>query len=178
MTFFDQHNMKRLDEHYTHLRDFPGGTSSKEPTCQCRRHKKCGSDPWMWKILWRRAWQPTSVFLPEESMDRGAWWLQSIESQRVGHDQNYLAHTHTFTLKHFGMHFLLLPILLPQWPLPLQGYIPNEPFSFSLGPDEADLSRNHTLKDSHSNQSREAHLLRVRNRCYWKPLTFWDCYSL
>ena len=24
---------------------FPGGTSGKEPTCQCRRHKKCGSNP-------------------------------------------------------------------------------------------------------------------------------------
>ena len=24
-------------------------------------------DPWVWKILWRRAWQPTPVFLPGES---------------------------------------------------------------------------------------------------------------
>ena len=23
---------------------------------------------------WRRQWQPTPVFLPRESMDRGAWW--------------------------------------------------------------------------------------------------------
>ena len=23
---------------------------------------------------WRREWQPTSVFLPKNSMDRGAWW--------------------------------------------------------------------------------------------------------
>ena len=23
---------------------------------------------------WRRAWQPIPVFLPEESIDRGAWW--------------------------------------------------------------------------------------------------------
>ena len=30
-------------------------------------------DPWVRKIPWRRAWQPTPVFLPEESMDRGAW---------------------------------------------------------------------------------------------------------
>ena len=26
-----------------------------------------GFDPWVGKILWRRAWQPTPVFLPEES---------------------------------------------------------------------------------------------------------------
>ena len=25
-------------------------------------------------IHWRRKWQPTPVFLPEESQDRGAWW--------------------------------------------------------------------------------------------------------
>ena len=29
---------------------------------------------WMGKIPWRRKWQPTPVFLPGESMDRGAWW--------------------------------------------------------------------------------------------------------
>ena len=27
----------------------------KEPTCQCRRHKRCGFDPWIRKISWRRA---------------------------------------------------------------------------------------------------------------------------
>ena len=37
-------------------------TSGKEPACQCRRHKRHGFDPWVGKILWRRAWQPTSVF--------------------------------------------------------------------------------------------------------------------
>ena len=26
-----------------------------------------GFDPWVGKILWRRAWRPTPVFLPEES---------------------------------------------------------------------------------------------------------------
>ena len=25
-------------------------------------------------LLRRRKWQPTPVFLPRESMDRGAWW--------------------------------------------------------------------------------------------------------
>ena len=31
-----------------------------------------GVDPWVGKIPWRRALQPTPVFLPGESMDRGA----------------------------------------------------------------------------------------------------------
>ena len=32
-----------------------------------RRFKRCGIDPWMGKIPWRKAWQPSSVFLPGES---------------------------------------------------------------------------------------------------------------
>jgi len=27
----------------------------------------CGFDPWVGKIPWRRAWQPTPVFFPGES---------------------------------------------------------------------------------------------------------------
>ena len=38
-----------------------------------RRCKRCRFDPWVMKTLWRRAWQPTSVFLPEES--HGHWSL-------------------------------------------------------------------------------------------------------
>ena len=52
---------------------FPGGTCGKEPTCQCRRHKRHRFDPWVGKIPWRRAWQPTPVFLAGEPMERGAW---------------------------------------------------------------------------------------------------------
>ena len=35
--------------------------SGEESACRCRR---CGFDPWMGKIPWRRKWQPTFVFLP------------------------------------------------------------------------------------------------------------------
>ena len=31
------------------------------------RHKRRGFNPWVGKIPWRRAWQPTPVFLPGES---------------------------------------------------------------------------------------------------------------
>ena len=44
-----------------------GGTSGKEPACQCRRCKKHGFNLWVGKMLWRRAQQPTLVFLPGES---------------------------------------------------------------------------------------------------------------
>jgi len=38
--------------------------SGKESTCQCRRYRRCGFDPWVGKIPWRRKWQPTPVFMP------------------------------------------------------------------------------------------------------------------
>ena len=33
--------------------------SGKEHACQYRRHKRCGFDSWVGKIVWRRAWQRT-----------------------------------------------------------------------------------------------------------------------
>ena len=46
---------------------FPGALRGKEPASQCRRCKKSRFNPWVGKIPWRRAWQPTPVFLPGES---------------------------------------------------------------------------------------------------------------
>ena len=66
---------------------FPGGSSGKEPGCQCRRLKRCGFDPWVWKIPWRRAWQPTPVFLPGESpRTEQPGGLKSTGLQRVAYD--------------------------------------------------------------------------------------------
>ena len=42
------------------------GAGVKEPTCQGRRHKRLGFEPWVRKIPWRRTWQPTPVFMPGE----------------------------------------------------------------------------------------------------------------
>ena len=53
---------------------FSSGTRGKEPTCQFRGHKRRRSDPWVGKIPWRRAQQPTPVFCLENPMDRGASW--------------------------------------------------------------------------------------------------------
>ena len=41
----------------------PSWLSDKESACQCRR---CGFDPWVWKIPWRKKWQPTPAFLSGE----------------------------------------------------------------------------------------------------------------
>ena len=46
MTFLEiSQSMERLG--------FPGDASSKEPDRHCRRHKRCGFDPWVRKIPWR-----------------------------------------------------------------------------------------------------------------------------
>ena len=42
-------------------------TKKKKPACHCRRGKRCGFDPWVGKIPWRRTWQATPVFLPGET---------------------------------------------------------------------------------------------------------------
>ena len=70
-----------LKEEYTLYN--PDGSDGKESHLQCRRP---GFNPWVGKIPWRRAWQPTPIFLHEES----AWTqepggLQSMGLQRVGH---------------------------------------------------------------------------------------------
>ena len=39
----------------------------------CRRLERHGLDSWVWKTPWSMKWQPTAVFLPGESHDRGAW---------------------------------------------------------------------------------------------------------
>ena len=43
------------------------GATGKEPACEGRRCKRCRFDPWVGKIPWRKAWQPTPVFMPGES---------------------------------------------------------------------------------------------------------------
>ena len=45
---------------------FPGG-DGKEPACRCRR---CTFVPWVGKIPWRSAWQPSPIFLPGESHEQ------------------------------------------------------------------------------------------------------------
>ena len=54
--------------------DFPGGTGDKEPNCQCKRHRRLRFDPWVGKVPWRKVWQEKPG------------GLQSLGSQRVGHD--------------------------------------------------------------------------------------------
>ena len=59
--------------------DFPD-----ESACRCRRQ---GFNPWVWKIPWRRKWQPTPVFCPEKSHGQSSLKGYSPWSlKRVRHD--------------------------------------------------------------------------------------------
>ena len=40
----------------------PGGTNGKEPTCQCRRPERHGSDPWLGNIPWSGHGNPLQYF--------------------------------------------------------------------------------------------------------------------
>ena len=58
----------------------PRWPRGKEFACQCRRRKRHKCDPWVGK------WQPTPVFLPENPMDREAWWAAVHTVRRVRHN--------------------------------------------------------------------------------------------
>ena len=63
---------------------FPGGSESKESACSAG---DLGSVPGLGRSPQRRAWQPTLVFLPGESLwTEEPGRLQSTGSQRVGHN--------------------------------------------------------------------------------------------
>ena len=48
------------------------------------RNVKCGFDPWVWKILWRKAWQPTPVSLPGKSHGwRSSWDHKGSDTTEV-----------------------------------------------------------------------------------------------
>ena len=56
----------------------------KNPPARAGRRKRLGSDPCIKKMPWRRAWQPTPVFLHGESpWTEASDGLQSIGSHRV-----------------------------------------------------------------------------------------------
>ena len=57
---------------YIYFVGFPGGTRVKDFACQYPRCKRCGFDPWIRKISWRRKWLPTLVFLwpVEDGLER------------------------------------------------------------------------------------------------------------
>ena len=84
--------------------ELPDGTSGKEPTCQYMRQKRHEFDSWVGKIPWRRAWQPTPVFVPGGSPGQMSLAGYSPQGCRVTHDWNGLACTHGNTKRSCDSH--------------------------------------------------------------------------
>ena len=55
------------------VQGFSPGSSVVKPLHANGGDLRCRFSPRAGKIPWRMAWQPTPVFSPGESMDRGAW---------------------------------------------------------------------------------------------------------
>ena len=65
---------------------FPSGTSGKELACQCRKHKRCGFDPWVRKIPWRRAYNPLQYSCLQNPHGQRSLAGYSPKGRRVGHN--------------------------------------------------------------------------------------------
>ena len=67
------------------LLGFPGGTSGKEPICQCRRHKRHGFGPWVRRSPGEGHSSPLQYSYLDNVMDRGAWWatIQRVTKSRT-----------------------------------------------------------------------------------------------
>ena len=72
----------------------PRWRSAKEPTCRCRRHKRCGCDIWAGKIPGEGNGNPLQWSCLENLMDRGAW-RATVHGVTVRHDW-----THTHMIHH------------------------------------------------------------------------------
>ena len=70
---------------------FPGGATDQESACQCRRHKRRGFDPWVWKIPWSRKWHRFSTLVGSILWTGEPGGLQSTEFQKSGMQRS----THT-----------------------------------------------------------------------------------
>ena len=57
----------------------------------CLQSRRPGFKPWVGKTLWRRAWQPTPVFLPGESHGQRSPSGYSPQGHKVRHDWGDLA---------------------------------------------------------------------------------------
>ena len=74
---------------------FPGGTSGKKSSCQCRRFRRCRFNPWVGRISGEGHGNPLQYSCLENPMDRGGYspW---------GHNESDLTEhppTHTYNIR-------------------------------------------------------------------------------
>ena len=56
--------MEKMRDLFKEIRDTKGTFTAKMGSIKDRNGKDLWFNPWIGKISWRRAWQPTPVFLP------------------------------------------------------------------------------------------------------------------
>ena len=79
--------------------DFSDGASGKEPTCQFRRHRRLGFNPWVGKIPWRKAWQSPPVFPTGESHGQMSLVGYSPWGHKEWDSTEVTGHAHTIYLE-------------------------------------------------------------------------------
>ena len=112
----------KYEQRYEHSSASLVAQTVKKICLQCR----CGFNPLFGKIPWKRAWQPTSVFLPGESpWTEEPVGLQSMGSQRVGHDwvTKYSTWTFLYIYPSALIHKSLWGMYLRAWNLWLIKYV-------------------------------------------------------
>ena len=75
----------------------------KESACNSEDHRRCKFNPWVRKIPREgpgserspeKEMEPTIVFLPKDSIDRGIWWT-TVDGVTKESDTTEHTHTHT-----------------------------------------------------------------------------------
>ena len=80
--------------------------TGEESSWQCKRGRRHRFDPWVRKILWRRKWQPTPVFLPGKSHGQR---ILVVYSHRVAKSYTRLStRMHTCTHSHFNYMYIFM----------------------------------------------------------------------
>ena len=88
---------------------FPGGSDSKESICNA---EDLGST-WVGNIPWRRAWQPTSIFLPGEFQGQRSLGGYNPWNHKESDTTEHLciAQQHTYHYIIYHNFFFYLPIM-------------------------------------------------------------------
>ena len=90
----------------------PRWHGGKDSACQCRRHRIHQFHPWIEKIPWRRAWQPTPVSLSGKSHEQRSpagyspWGRKELDAT-----EHTTTHTHTQNTLLYSIQLLNLTLL-------------------------------------------------------------------
>ena len=80
----------------THTHRLSKWLNDKESTCQCRRCRRCGFDPWVGKLLEGNMATHSSTLAWKIPQTEEPDMLQSTGSERVGHDWVSTRSMHTY----------------------------------------------------------------------------------